>query len=223
MGKSGLYLGLPASCFETGISVRYPGLLGTGHIQGLLVLRGRAQESLDGRNSPICPGYGPGGRWVGRLGPGSVRTLSLGRMPGLSAGRPVPVALPWSGSCTAGGFPIVVGVKSNVIARAAISPGSHHDHPYFRPLVIETAKRFDVETVVADLGYSSRLNYKLGGELGLQVRIPFKENTRPPPNDGSEWSKDLRYFQQTYDQFMSEYHPRSNVECTNPSVKRGTS
>ena len=115
---------------------------------------------------------------------------------------------------------LVVGVKTNVIARAAISPGSHHDHPYFRPLVIETAKHFDVETVVADLGYSSRSNYQLGGELGLQVRIPFKENTRPPSNDGSEWSKNLRYFQQNYDQFMSEYHPRSNVESTNSSVKR---
>ena len=115
---------------------------------------------------------------------------------------------------------LVVGVKTNMIARAAISPGSHHDHPYFRPLVIETAKHFDVETVVADLGYSSRSNYELGGELGLQVRIPFKENTRPPSDDGSEWSKNLRYFQQNYDQFMSEYHPRSNVESTNSSVKR---
>ena len=115
---------------------------------------------------------------------------------------------------------LVVGVKSNVIARAAISPGSHHDHPYFRPLVIETAKRFDVETVVADSGYSSRSSYELGGELGLQVRIPFKDNTRPPSDDGSEWSKNLRYFNQNYEQFMSEYHPRSNVESTNSSLKR---
>ena len=115
---------------------------------------------------------------------------------------------------------LVVGVKSNVIARAAISPGSHHDHPYFRPLVIETAKRFDVETVLADMGYSSRSSYDLGGELGVEVRIPFKDNTRPPSNDGSEWSRNLRYFNQNYEQFMSEYHPRSNVESTNSSLKR---
>ena len=114
---------------------------------------------------------------------------------------------------------LVVGVKSNVIARAAISPGSHHDHPYFRPLVIETAKRFDVETVVADMGYLSRSSYQLGGELGVDVRIPFKDNTRPPSDDGSEWSKNLRYFNQNYEHFMSEYHPRSNVESTNSSLK----
>ena len=54
----------------------------------------------------------------------------------------------------------------------------------------------------------------------VEVRIPFKDNTRPPSNDASEWSKNLRYFQQNYEQFMSEYHPRSNVESTDSSVKR---
>ena len=114
---------------------------------------------------------------------------------------------------------LVVGVESNIIALAAISPGSHHDHPYFRPLVIETAKHFDVERVVADMGYSSRSSYELGGELGVDVRIPFKSNTRPLENDGSEWSKNLEHFLLNYDKFMEEYHPRSNVESTNSALK----
>ena len=115
---------------------------------------------------------------------------------------------------------LVVGVKSNTIARAAISPGNHHDHPYFRPLVIETARHFDVDTVVADMGYSSRSSHELGRQLGVQVRIPFKSNTRPPSNDGSAWDADLRYFLENYEQFLAEYHPRSIGESANSTLKR---
>ena len=115
---------------------------------------------------------------------------------------------------------LVVGCKTNVVARAAISPGAHHDSPYFRPLVIETAKHFDVETVVADLGYSSRPNHDVGGQLGADIRIPFKDNTLPPSDDGSEWSRNLRYFNENYEMFLAEYHPRSNVESANSAAKR---
>ena len=115
---------------------------------------------------------------------------------------------------------LVVGVKTNMIARAAISPGNHHDHPYFRPLVIETAKHFDVDTVVADLGYSSRSSHEVGPQLGVEVRIPFKSNTRPPSDNGSAWDADLRYFLENYDQFLVEYHLRSNVESANSTLKR---
>ena len=115
---------------------------------------------------------------------------------------------------------LVVGVKSNTIARAAISPGNHHDHPYFRPLVIETARHFDVDAVLADMGYSSRSSHELGRQLEVQVRIPFKSNTRPPSNDGSAWDADLRYFLENYEQFLVEYHPRSIGESANSTLKR---
>ena len=115
---------------------------------------------------------------------------------------------------------LVVGVKTNVIARAAISPGSHHDNPYFQPLVIETAKLFDVEAVLADMAYSSRANHELAGRLDCEVRILFKDNTRPPSNDGSEWSKNLHYFNGKYEKFLKEYNLRSNAETANSAVKR---
>ena len=114
---------------------------------------------------------------------------------------------------------LVVGVKSNIIARAAISPGNHHDSSYFKGLITETAKHFDVERVFGDLGYSSRGNNELGGGLGFEVRIPFKSNSRPPSDDGSEWSVNLSFFSNENEKFMGEYHLRSNVESTNCSVK----
>ncbi len=114
---------------------------------------------------------------------------------------------------------LVVGCNTNVVARAAISPGSHHDSPYFRPLVIETAKHFDVEIVVADMGYSSHSNFALGSQLGFDVKIPFKDNTRPPTGDGSEWDRNLQDFNANYEAFMGAYHVRSNVESANGAVK----
>ena len=114
---------------------------------------------------------------------------------------------------------LLVGVKSNIIARAAISPGNHHDSPYYKGLITETAEHFDVHRVLADLGYSSRGNNRLGGELGFDVRIPFKSNTRTPADDGSEWSANLRLFLNENERFMAEYQLRSNVESTNGSVK----
>ena len=114
---------------------------------------------------------------------------------------------------------LVVGVKSNVIARAAISLGNHHDSPYFKGLITETSRHFDVHRVLGDLGYSSRGNNELGGDLGFDVRIPFKSNTRPPVDDGSEWSKNLWQFLNENQRFMDEYHLRSNVESTNGSAK----
>ena len=114
---------------------------------------------------------------------------------------------------------ILSGVKTHMVARAAISPGDHHDSPYFKGLVTEAHKHFGVHWILADLGYSSGENYALGGELGHKTRIPFRSNTLPPAGDGSEWSKNLWIFLNERDRFMGEYHPRSNGESTNGSAK----
>ena len=106
----------------------------------------------------------------------------------------------------------VVGVTSNVMARVAISPGNHHDNPYFRPLVLEVAKHFDVGAVVADMGYSSRSNHELGRELGVHMEIPFKSNTRPPTHDGTAWDDALRRSLDKNDLDLVIYHLRSLVE-----------
>ena len=115
---------------------------------------------------------------------------------------------------------IVTGVKTNAIVRAAISPGSEHDNSYYRGLVSEAASRFDLREVSADKAYSSRNNHTLAEELGFRPLIPFKENTVPPSDDGSAWSKSLSYFLEFPDDFWLAYHKRSNVESTYSAFKR---
>ena len=114
---------------------------------------------------------------------------------------------------------LVVGCNTNVVARAAISPGSHSDMPYFRPLLIETAKHFDMDLIVADMGYLSRPNYEVGPLVGADIRILFKENTLPPIGDDSEWDRVLRHYYEAYEKFMDEYHRRSNAESGIGAVK----
>ncbi len=114
---------------------------------------------------------------------------------------------------------LVVGCNTNVVARAAISPGSHHDNPYFIPLLIETAKHFDVDLVLADMGYLSHPNYEVGPLIGAEIRIPFKENTLPPSYDGSEWDRILQHYYAAYETFMEEYHRRSNAESAIGAIK----
>ena len=114
---------------------------------------------------------------------------------------------------------LVVGCNTNVVARAAISPGSHHDSPYFRPLVMETAKHFDIGLLVPDMGYLSRSNYEVGPQVGADIRILFKENTLPPIGDDSEWDKVLHYYNAAREEYMKEYHRRSNAESAIGAVK----
>ena len=114
---------------------------------------------------------------------------------------------------------LVVGCNTNVVARAAISPGPHSDMPYFRPLLIETAKHFDMDLIVADMGYLSGPNYEVGPLVGADIRILFKENTLPPNGDDSEWDRALRHYYEAYEKFMDEYHRRSNAESGIGAVK----
>ena len=115
---------------------------------------------------------------------------------------------------------LVSGVSTNMIARAAISPGNAHDNLFFRGLMHETVRHFNVQTVSADRAYASGPNHTLGDELGFEVLIPFKSNTRPPVNDGSAWSRDLKYFLDQQEEFWLAYHQRSNVESTISAMKR---
>ena len=114
----------------------------------------------------------------------------------------------------------VGGVQTNVIVRAAISPGNAHDNPFFRGLMSETCRCFRVRSVSADMAYSSGANHDLAEDLGFTPLIPFKSNTRPPSDDGSAWSRSLAYFLEFPEEFWPAYHRRSNSESGFSSLKR---
>ena len=116
---------------------------------------------------------------------------------------------------------LVVGVRSNTVARVAVSPWNESEISFFRGLMSETVRHFQVDTVAADMGYSSVDSHRLGDDLGFEVLIPRPSNTRvPPDNDGSAWARNFRYHQDHPDEFRARYGLRNDAESTNSALKR---
>ena len=115
---------------------------------------------------------------------------------------------------------MMCGALTNVITRAAVSPSDVHDNVLFRELFLETARHFRMRKLTADMGYVSGPNYELARDFGVKLYVPFKSNTAPWVADGTAWSAALWDFLHRYDEFMDEYHQRSNAESTFSALKR---
>ena len=115
---------------------------------------------------------------------------------------------------------MICGALTNVITRAAVSPSDMHDNVLFGDLFIETARRFRVRRVTADMAYASRANYEMVRGCGSLLYVPFKSNTAPWVDDGTAWSAALWEFQERHLEFMDTYHQRSNAESTFSALKR---
>lgn len=116
---------------------------------------------------------------------------------------------------------IVSGVKTNIICSAKITEGNRHESPYFKSLIDDTAKIFDVKEVSADAGYLSKDNVKAVSDIGAVPYIMPKKNVNVPSKGrASAWGGMLRLWK-NYQMFFAEhYHKRSNVESTFSALKR---
>jgi transposase/predicted nucleic acid-binding Zn finger protein len=115
---------------------------------------------------------------------------------------------------------ICTGVKTNIITEVVITDEHVHDSPQFEQLITNTAERFNVNDVVADLGYSSKKNLETVKRIGGNAYIPFKKNTAGVSRGSMIWTRAYHYFQLHREEFMEHYHKRSNVESTFAAIKR---
>lgn len=115
---------------------------------------------------------------------------------------------------------ITSGVKSNIITAADISPGYHHDHPYFKELVAITAKNFRMREISADAAYLSRENMNQVEELGGIPYIMFKSNVTERARGSLIWKRMHRLFEENKKVFLEHYHKRSNAESVFNMIKR---
>jgi transposase len=115
---------------------------------------------------------------------------------------------------------IMTGTRTNVVTAVQIHEQSSADTLQL-PALLETTQEagFNVESLAADMAYSSRKNIDTIHAAGVNPLIPFKKSANPP-NDGSLWAKLFNYFQMHRDEFMGRYHCRSNVESTFSMIKR---
>jgi transposase len=113
----------------------------------------------------------------------------------------------------------MIGTKTNVVVAAVVTDRNTHDSPVLPELAATTAQHFDVEQISADKGYSSHKNVEAIAALGAAPFVAFNGNARG--NSKSPiWNKLFHYFQMNRDEFLSQYHRRSNAESTFSAMKR---
>ena len=112
----------------------------------------------------------------------------------------------------------VTGVKTNIITSVKITSEFDNDCPQLKELVEKTAENFDMDSVSGDKAYLSRENLELIDSKGAKPLIPFKKNSKGSRN-GSVWKKMYHYFMLNNEEFLQEYHQRSNVESSVHMIK----
>lgn len=115
---------------------------------------------------------------------------------------------------------LMCGVKTNIVTSVEISHAHAGDSPYFAPLVEATSQNFAMDQVSADKAYSSEKNLRLVLIKGGQPYIAFRSNaTAASRHNGSVWKRMYLCYQYNQEQFMRNYHKRSNAESTFSMVK----
>jgi len=114
----------------------------------------------------------------------------------------------------------ICGVRTNVITSAEVTHGNKADSPYFKPLLEDTAKVFNVKEISADAAYLSHDNCKVSESVGAKPYICIKKNVRLVHNKRSAWNRMLTYWQNNEKSFNTHYHRRSNIESTFSMIKR---
>jgi transposase/predicted nucleic acid-binding Zn finger protein len=114
---------------------------------------------------------------------------------------------------------IGTGVSTNIVASVVITDEHVADSPQLKKLLLDTAKNFTIQNVYADMAYSSKKNLQFIDSVGGKPFIPFKKNTTGK-RGCKLWRKAFHYFQLHKDEFLKQYHKRSNAESTFSAIKR---
>ncbi len=115
---------------------------------------------------------------------------------------------------------ITTGVKTNVVTAVEVTGAHGADINYFKPLVEATAKNFAMRQVSADKAYLSSNNMKAAIDNHAMPYIAFKANSNGKDPKASDLFKRMYHFYAyNSEQFMQNYHKRSNVESTFHMIK----
>src|SRR5204862_2624868 len=72
---------------------------------------------------------------------------------------------------------LMAGTTTHIVTSVELSRARHHDSPYFKPLVEQTARAgFNMKEISADKGYISAENLQTAVDHGATPYIPFKTN-----------------------------------------------
>lgn len=116
---------------------------------------------------------------------------------------------------------IISGCNTNIICSAKITDGNKHESPFFKPLLDDTAKIFNVKEISADAGFISKDNVKAATNVGaIPFIMPKKNMNVTTKGPLTPWNVMLRLWKHYQMVFAQHYHRRSNVESTFGAFKR---
>lgn len=112
--------------------------------------------------------------------------------------------------------------NSKIIAIAKATQGSVHDSKLFGELITTVKENgFNVKTLLADAGYSSKINYAICKENNiLDVYIDFKRNAVSKRAKSDIWREKLRLFKEKRDVWNESYRFRVLVEGVFSVIKK---
>jgi len=113
---------------------------------------------------------------------------------------------------------VCVGTRTNIICSAEITYGNFSDVNQ-APKLLEGLKRFEPKQVSGDKGYSAYRILQLIEGMNAEPFIAFKTNTHPTEKSPEIWKRMYNYFLTHKEQFLKNYHKRSNVETTFSMIK----
>lgn len=114
---------------------------------------------------------------------------------------------------------LMCGVTTNVVTAIEITDRHAGDSPQFQALVDTTAQNFKLREVSADKAYLSDHNLNAVIDHKALPFIAFKANSRANKNKSYIWNHMYHYYSYNQQQFMKNYHKRSNVETTFHMIK----
>jgi transposase len=107
----------------------------------------------------------------------------------------------------------VVGVKTNAIFAAKVTPNSEHEMNHFASLLETVTENNDVQEILADSGYLSKANLQKAIDKNVFPYIAWKSNNSEQSGRGNEtWNKLFHWFAMNRETFVKRYSLRSNVE-----------
>lgn len=112
------------------------------------------------------------------------------------------------------------GTRTHTVICAIPSPGPHNDDRYFRSLIHVIPKNFRLNALAADKAYLDMANFSLLEELDITPYIPFKRDSVSTDRHPMTWQVMYAYYERNREQFLKDYHRRSNAESVVSMIKR---
>ena len=112
---------------------------------------------------------------------------------------------------------LMTGVRTNVVTSVEVSAGSANDSLFLPQLVDETAKNFTINQVSADKGYTGLKNHHAIAKHGATPYIAFRAGASGKA--GGMFETMFHYYSLHREDFLTQYHRRSNVETTFHMIK----